>query len=257
MNNKTERFYYVRDVLQNILGIVDSNGNLVVKYDCNAYGDNQTITGNTTLGNRNPFRYKGYYYDVETGLFMVGHRYYNPKWCRWLNADSVNYLIPTDINSTNLYQYCANNPIMNVDFSGQVLIPLLIISSILTLAVLSIDDKSKFTGPTFDFKKPTIGEEGIGLFSVEASLARKDFYLDDDKNNSFYFSGFNAEAGIGFFNGDGEMTPFKFDLSIFEVGFDTKYIDVGFSVGIGFPVSFEIDVVNVYNDAKKLIKRIF
>ena len=51
-------------------------------------------------------------------MYYCNSRYYNPLWCRWLNADSVNYLIPTDINSTNLYQYCANNPIMNVDFSG-------------------------------------------------------------------------------------------------------------------------------------------
>ena len=53
-------------------------------------------------------------------MYYCNSRYYNPLWCRWLNADSVNYLIPTDINSTNLYQYCANNPIMNVDFSGNI-----------------------------------------------------------------------------------------------------------------------------------------
>ena len=112
INNKTDRYYYVRDVLQNILGIIDSNGNLIVKYDYNAYGDNQTITGsNTTLGLRNPFRYKGYYYDSETGLFMMGQRYYSPELCRFIQPADVSTLDPSSINGLNLYIYANNNPI--------------------------------------------------------------------------------------------------------------------------------------------------
>ena len=134
INNKTERFYYVRDILQNILGIVDTNGNLVVKYDCNAYGDNQTITGsNTTIGLRNPFRYKGYYYDEETGLFMVGHRYYNPQWGRWIQPDDVEYLEPDNINGLNLYCYCNNNPVNYYDPDGHS--ALLIIGLIIGAAI--------------------------------------------------------------------------------------------------------------------------
>ena len=119
INNKTDKYYYVRDILQNILGIVDSNGNLVVKYDCNAYGDNQTITGEEVLlGIRNPFRFKGYYYDVETGLFWCNSRYYNPEWGRWLTPDSIEYLEPGNINGLNLYCYCYNNPISYYDSNG-------------------------------------------------------------------------------------------------------------------------------------------
>ena len=56
--------------------------------------------------------------DVETGLFMVGHRYYNPEWGRWLSPDDIEYLDPHSINGLNLYAYCGNNPIMNIDPDG-------------------------------------------------------------------------------------------------------------------------------------------
>ena len=61
-------YYYVRDILQNIIGIIDSNGDIVVKYDYSAYGELITIsdTSNINLRTINRFRYKGYYYVEET-----------------------------------------------------------------------------------------------------------------------------------------------------------------------------------------------
>ncbi len=118
INNKTDRYYYVRDILQNILGIVDSNGTIVVKYDYNAFGKLISITGDSTLGNRNPFRWKGYYYDTESEMYYCKSRYYVPAWCRWLNADSYSCLNFEDINQSNLFVYCGNNPVMYGDETG-------------------------------------------------------------------------------------------------------------------------------------------
>ena len=80
IQNGINIYYYVRDSLGNILGIVDNNGILVVKYNYDAYGKLLSTTGNiaNTIGIYNPFRYKGYYYDVETILFYVTSCYYNP-----------------------------------------------------------------------------------------------------------------------------------------------------------------------------------
>ncbi|MDE6047747.1 MAG: hypothetical protein K2F56_03865, partial [Anaeroplasmataceae bacterium] len=118
--NNSDKYYYVRDFMQNILGIIDSNGNLVVKYEYTAYGTITSITGSkaTTIGAYNPFRYKGYYYDSETGLYLVTTRYYNPEWCRFISPDSIEYLDPNNINGMNLYAYCRNNPINYVDPDG-------------------------------------------------------------------------------------------------------------------------------------------
>ncbi len=120
IHNKNERYYYVRDFMQNILGIVDIDGNLVVKYEYSAYGEIKSITGSLsgTIGAKNPFRYKGYYYDVETNMYYCKTRYYVPEWCRWLNADNAKALETDDILDLNLFCYCKNNPIIFSDENG-------------------------------------------------------------------------------------------------------------------------------------------
>lgn len=72
----------------------------------------------TFVLHNNPFRYRGYYYDVETQLYWVSSRYYNPEWGRWISPDSIEYLNPESINGLNLYCYCYNNPISYSDPSG-------------------------------------------------------------------------------------------------------------------------------------------
>ena len=104
--------------MQNILGIIDSNGNLVVKYNCDAWGNHEVLDGNgnentleSFIGNINPFRYKGYYYDKESNMYYCKSRYYVHEWCRWLNGDNVANLDTENINGMNLFSYCGNNPI--------------------------------------------------------------------------------------------------------------------------------------------------
>ncbi|MDE5855741.1 MAG: hypothetical protein K2H06_01710, partial [Anaeroplasmataceae bacterium] len=74
--NSSVKYFYVKDILSNILGIVDSQGNLVVQYKYTAYGTKVSITGSyaSTIGAYNPFRWKGYYYDNESGLYLVTTR---------------------------------------------------------------------------------------------------------------------------------------------------------------------------------------
>ena len=72
-----------------IVGVLDGNGNVVVEYKYDAWGKFLSITGTlkTTLGLRNPFRYRGYVNDEETGLYYLRSRYYNPAVGRFVNAD--------------------------------------------------------------------------------------------------------------------------------------------------------------------------
>ena len=114
-------YFYIKDILQNILGIVDSNGNVVVKYSYTAYGEIQEISGAfaSTIGAYNPFRYKGYYYDIETSMYYCKSRYYVPEWGRFLTPDSFEYLDPTSIIGLNLFAYCSNDPINKYDPTGQ------------------------------------------------------------------------------------------------------------------------------------------
>ncbi len=69
---------------------------------------------------KNPFRYRSYYYDFETGLYYLNSRYYDPEISRFINIDDITVLDITNIalNGINLYVYCLNNPVNEVDENG-------------------------------------------------------------------------------------------------------------------------------------------
>ena len=142
IKDNSSKYFYVRDYLQNILGIVDQNGKLVVKYKYDAYGNSKGIedTSGCNLGTRNPFRYKGYYYDDDTEMYYCKSRFYVPKWRRWLNSDSINYLEPQNITCLNLFAYCNNNPVMYVDENGNMpkWLKITLIASIAAIAIASM-----------------------------------------------------------------------------------------------------------------------
>ncbi len=79
------------------------------------------------LSQLNPFRYRGYYFDTETGLYYLKTRYYDPEVGRFITIDDLSYLDPETINGLNLYAYCGNNSVMNIDTSGRFLLSLFLI----------------------------------------------------------------------------------------------------------------------------------
>ena len=101
-------YTYVHNLQGDIVGILDSTGAVVVEYSYDAWGRPTGVTGSMagTLGALNPFRYRGYVYDEETGLYYLRSRYYNPVWQRFVNADSI----LQNNRSVSLYTYCGNRP---------------------------------------------------------------------------------------------------------------------------------------------------
>lgn len=119
------KHYFRRNVQGDVTRIYAIDGSLTACYtydawgNCkvyDAYGNENTDIG--FIGNVNPYRYRGYYYDVETKLYYCESRYYDPEVGRWINADDISYIDPETINGLNLYSYCGNNPVMNVDPNG-------------------------------------------------------------------------------------------------------------------------------------------
>ena len=109
----------MKDMLSNIIGIINEEGTIVTRYSYTAYGK-VTIKeySEEQIGEINPIRYKGYYYDSETLMYYLMTRYYDPELCRFISPDDVSYLDPSTINGLNLYCYCANNPINHIDPDG-------------------------------------------------------------------------------------------------------------------------------------------
>ncbi len=98
---------YTYDAWGKVLSITDGNGN--------------AVTSSTHIANINPIRYRGYYYDTETGWYYLNSRYYDPVVKRWINSDGVNLLSYGLENSTqyNMFAYCFNNPIIYYDPTGE------------------------------------------------------------------------------------------------------------------------------------------
>ncbi|MBR2377572.1 MAG: hypothetical protein IKA85_07395, partial [Clostridia bacterium] len=112
-------YYYEKNTLGDIIGIRDSSGTQVATYTYDAWGNILTKTG--SMADINPFRYRGYYYDTETGFYYLQTRYYDPTIRRFINADNYE-LLPTlsqTIGQLNLYAYANNNPIMFTDETGE------------------------------------------------------------------------------------------------------------------------------------------
>jgi len=109
----SNKYFYERNILGDITKVLDINGNVVIEYQYDGYGNllNQDEVLSNTIAKENPFLYKGYYYDFETGLYLLTTRYYNPEWGRWLNTDDISNLSPSSINGLNLFAYAANNPV--------------------------------------------------------------------------------------------------------------------------------------------------
>ena len=116
--NGTE-YYYLRNGQNDIVGLMDESGMRVVEYIYDAWGKLISTTGTlaTTLGADNPFRYRGYYYDTETGLYYLTTRYYDPEVCRFISAD-VYMSTGQGALGGNMWAYCGNNPVNRFDTCG-------------------------------------------------------------------------------------------------------------------------------------------
>lgn len=93
-----------------VIALIDDAGETVVEYKYNSWGKILIITGSkaSTIGKTNPFRYRGYYYDEETGMYYLKNRYYDPEIRRFISADS--YISGFNSTMCNVFCYCGNNP---------------------------------------------------------------------------------------------------------------------------------------------------
>ena len=121
MNCDGKDYYYILNPTGDVIALVDTGWNTVVSYAYDSWGKVTAIEGDQDLGKKNPLRYRGYYWDEETGLYYLASRYYDPEVGRFINADDIN--VPgmnlTVSSNKNLYAYCDNNPITRTDLSGE------------------------------------------------------------------------------------------------------------------------------------------
>ena len=121
LNGKTD-YFYLYNGLGDVVGLIDSSNKVVVRYQYNSWGKvtSSEDTSGVSLATLNPFCYRKYVYDSETGLYCLGSRYYDPEVGRFVNADDTDVIFakPQELYHKNLYVYCYNNPVVRRDIQG-------------------------------------------------------------------------------------------------------------------------------------------
>ena len=150
VNVNGSAYFFVKNLQGDITAIMSYTGTVVAKYTYDAWGkllsvrdgNNQAVTSPTHIANLNPFRYRGYIYDTETGLYYLNSRYYDAEVGRFISPDQC---ISTGqgVLSFNMYAYCGNNPVNMADPTGKIGIWTFLAISGIFATILSIPSSEK------------------------------------------------------------------------------------------------------------------
>ena len=117
-----DTFWFEKNLQGNIVAVYNESGTKVATYNYSDAWGNHTTTytngGGSTGAQYNPFRYRGYYYDIDLGMYYLQSRYYDATICRFINADGY-VSTGQGILGNNMFAYCNNNPVMGYDPTGE------------------------------------------------------------------------------------------------------------------------------------------
>ena len=132
-------YFYLKNLQGDVIGLVNTSGQLVAEYTYDSWGKVTSVTANDWsvqyAANLNPYRYRGYFYDRETGLYYVGSRYYDPEVGRWINADGLLSTGQGTIGN-NMFAYCLNNPVNRIDITGEFGLLFWVVVTAITISVV-------------------------------------------------------------------------------------------------------------------------
>jgi RHS repeat-associated protein len=216
-----EDYYYLHNGQHDITGLVDSSGNQVVSYQYDSWGRQTSMTDSTQskAGSRNPFRYREYFLDEETGLYYLGSRYYDPTIGRFVNLDNTEVLEirQESLIEHNMYAYGLNNPVNIIDTNGNWAMLVQIVIGASLGAAIEISSQVLTQGSeNINWKKVRIAALGGaisasgcgkivqsiagGVLNVMSDSADKNNLKPVDKIKSFAFgclSNYGDGAGVG------------------------------------------------------------
>lgn len=149
-----DTYYYEKNLQGDIIAIYNASGVKLANYTYDSWGrilsitngNNQDVTNNAShIGNINPLRYRGYYYDDDLDLYYLATRYYDPEVCRFITADSY-VSTGQGILGYNRYAYCGNNPVMRADPTGESWLALLLFTMVGGIASQAVVSTLSYAG---------------------------------------------------------------------------------------------------------------
>ena len=210
-----------------VVKLVHPYGDVVAEYEYDAWG--RVFSAPGSRAPVNPLRYRGYYYDSETGFYYVSSRYYDPEIGRFLSPDSTDILTASPLVHTdkNLYAYCDNNPVVRADGSGEfwhiivgAAVGAVISTGVTVITNLATGEKwsdGLFTAALSGAASGALSMTGIGLAGIiggNAAISMAASTIDQVSENGGFENfdvrgvlidgAFGAASGfLGFSGGDG------------------------------------------------------
>ena len=160
-------YYFFKNLQGDVIAIVDKDAQTVAKYSYDAWGvcTIESDISDSNIASVNPFRYRGYYYDSEIGMYYLQTRYYNPTVGRFINADEAEILYACiNVTDENLFSYCGNNPILGVDYEGHFSIPSWTISIAIDAVIMFFAGVLKATWMTFMTPLKSMGKKAAAAY---------------------------------------------------------------------------------------------
>ncbi len=234
------QYWYQKNIQGDVVRILNEGGAEVAIYTYDAWGKNLQITdkdGNDVSGNPNhianinPFRYRGYYYDTETGWYYLNARYYDPNVGRFLSPDTI-LGANGGLQGYNLFAYCNNNPVMFADATGYALH-----RANTAYATLETDGRA-YIGVCMNSVSISKAIEGT-LKSFEKEQPKRSRYQNSDGSYSLYDNKrFNPDsvyheqlfvvdtANPSFNVNKSKANVFGAGFTAYKGGWETEYIDL-------------------------------
>ena len=206
-----------------IVAVYNASGTKLVAYTYDAWG-NHTVTyynaGTATAAIKNPFRYRGYYYDSDIGLYYLNSRYYDANTGRFINADGY---ISTGqgILGYNMYAYCGNNPVNYVDYSGTsplgiVMLFVLGLGTVILLTSCGVKDIVELGQATEEFSEDLQAHEDY-IYEYSNAVVEYNITNNVPQNNTL----------IEVFDGDEQLyiSSLKNDAEYMKLVIDEEYLN--------------------------------
>ena len=186
-------YYYVTNLQGDVVMLLDSSGTVVAEYSYNAWGLPLSATG--TMAELNPIRYRGYYYDAETGFYYLQSRYYDPVICRFLNADGY-ASTGQGVLGCNMFAYCGNDAVGRSDPGGSNWLNFPLVVSVFEQIIenlQNLQNVSVGSAPDYIYIGPSNGDRSTqpNCYSYAIGEYEKSY---DPGDFSFPLMGFSANA---------------------------------------------------------------
>lgn len=162
-----DTYYYVLNLQGDVVKLIQENGDVAAQYTYDAWGN---VSSSGKLAEINPLRYRGYYYDNETGFYYLQSRYYDPANRRFINADIYASTDSSDAVACNMFAYCGNNPVTNSNESGEFFGTAVIVGIIFCAVIGGVEAYCSAKSSGASAKEAWI-QGGIGLVSAAATSA--------------------------------------------------------------------------------------